>query len=74
MTRKGFVFTLDATLGGFLLILALLSITVLSIQSEDDPFAKVNTVRQAHDMLAVMDAQGILASGNCTNITSYINS
>ncbi len=74
MRRKGFVFTLDATLGIFLMVLALMAIAIMSIQSEADPYATINSLRQAHDMLAVLDAQGMLAQANCSAITAYINS
>ncbi len=73
MRRKGFIFTLDATLGLFLMILALMAITLLALQSEDDPFVKIHSLRQAHDRLAVLDAQGMLDSANCTAIGKYMN-
>ncbi|MFA5105979.1 MAG: hypothetical protein WC506_03395 [Candidatus Micrarchaeia archaeon] len=73
MRLKGFVFTLDATLGVFLMVLALLAITLISSQAESDPYASINALRQSHDMLAVLDAQGYLSQSNCTAIGGYLN-
>ena len=64
---------MDATLGIFLMMLALMAVVIISSQAESDPYSSINSLRQSHDMLAVLDAQGLLASGNCTAIEGYVN-
>lgn len=64
---------MDATLGVFLMVLALLAITIISSQAESDPYASINSLRQSHDMLAVLDSQGYLSQANCTAIEDYLN-
>src|SRR3989344_6116883 len=72
--RRGFVFTIDATLALFLLVLTLIAVSFLSIQAEDDPYARLQAVRAAKDTLAVMEQQGILASAKQPLINGTLNS
>lgn len=71
---RGFVFSIDATLALFLLVFTLITVSFLSVQAEDNPYSRLQVVRSAKDMLAVMGHQGVLASGNQTLIDSTLNS
>ena len=71
---KGFVFTIDATLALFLLVLSLITITFLSIQGQDNPYPRVGIARAGKDTLAVLDHQGVLLSWNSATISSELNS
>jgi len=71
---KGFVYTIDATLGLFLMVLMLATVVFLSIQAEDDPIARVQVVRQGKDALAVMDETGVLATFDQQEISGALNS
>jgi len=62
--RRGFIFTIDATLALFLLVLTLVSVTFLASQAEDSPYASLHIVRSAKDVLIVLEKQGTLAAGN----------
>jgi hypothetical protein len=84
MTRKGrrksakplagFVYTIDATLALFLLVLTLATVVFLSGQAGDDPFASLQLSRVGRDALAVMDMTGVISTGNATLIVSTLNS
>jgi len=71
---RGFVFTIDATLALFLMVLVLATVAFLSSQSEDNPYVKLQVLREAKDTLIVMERQGALSSGNRTLIEGTLNS
>jgi hypothetical protein len=72
--KTGFVFTIDATLALSLLLIILATTVFLSIQAAEDPYGKLQVARTGKDMLAVMDSQGALSSGNNTTIQSAMDS
>lgn len=71
--KKGFVFTIDATLALMLLVLTLVTVSFLSIQAEDNPYARLQVVRAGKDALNVLERQGVLGSGNATLIDDTLN-
>ena len=68
----GFVFSIDATLSAFLMVLMVSTVLFLSVQADDDPYAEVQMVRVGKDVLSAMDRQGTLASGNASLIGSTL--
>ena len=72
-SRRGFVFTIDASLSLMLLVLTLVTITFLSVQAEDNPYVKVHTSRVGKDALAVLERQEMLESANKTLIDNALN-
>ncbi len=74
MRTKGFVFTIDATLALFLMVLVLITIIFLSAQADESPYVNLHMLRIGKDTLSVMDKQGILTSGNVSLMNSSLNS
>ncbi|VVC00890.1 Uncharacterised protein [uncultured archaeon] len=72
--KSGFVFSIDATLALFLLVLVLITVVFLSSQAEESPYVKLQVLRSAKDVLIVMDKAGIVAGGNASAIESALNS
>ena len=71
--KRGFVFTIDATLALFLMVLSIIVISFLSVQAEDKPYVRLETARVGKDVLNVLDRQGILQSGNYDEISNALN-
>ena len=71
---KGFIFSIDATLGLFVLVLFLVSIVFLSAQADLDPYAKLQMTRIGNDALLALDRSGIMLSGNRTLIDGALES
>ncbi len=71
---RGFIYSIDATLALFLMVLTLATVVFLSAQADDDPISRVQVVRLAKDALAVMDEQGTLGSFNSAEIGAALNS
>ena len=71
--QRGFVFSIDATLSAFLLILVLATTVILSVQATGDPYEKLQVVRTGKDALVMLDRQGILSSGNATIVEAALN-
>lgn len=74
MDRQGFVFSIDATLAVFLVVISLAAITFLSYQAESDPYGRLQVARAGKDAMAVLDYRGVLAGGNTSRIESDLNS
>ncbi len=72
--RPGFIYSIDATLGVFLMVLVLATVIFLSGQADEDPIAQVQVVRLGKDVLASMDDLGILATLDPALIGSTLNS
>lgn len=73
VTRKGYVFSLDATLSLFLMVLMVAAISFFSSQAGQDPYGRLQLSRLGHDALVEMDRQGALSSGNATAINQTLN-
>lgn len=71
---RGFIYSIDATLALFLMVLTLATVVFLSSQADDDPIARVQVIRLAKDALAVMDNQGTLSSFDSAEIGAALNS
>ena len=71
--QRGFVFSIDATLSAFLLMLVLATTVLLSVQATGDPYEKLQVVRAGKDALVVLDRQGLLSSGNATMVEAALN-
>ena len=71
--HRGFVFSIDATLSAFLLILVLATTVLLSVQATGDPYEKLQVVRTGKDALLVLDRQSLLSSGNATRVGIALN-
>ena len=71
--RKGFVFSIDATLSAFLLIMILATTVILSVQATGDPYEKLQVVRTGKDALVMLDRQNILSTGNATQVETVLN-
>jgi hypothetical protein len=61
-SRRGFIYTIDATLALFLMVLTLAVVVFLSAQADEDPIGRVQIVRLGKDALAVMDDTGVLGT------------
>lgn len=70
---RGFVFSIDATLSAFLLMMVLATTVLLSVQATGDPYEKLQVARAGKDALVVLDRQGILSSGNATVVETALN-
>jgi hypothetical protein len=73
MGQKGFMFSIDATLSAFLLVMVLATTVLLSVQATGDPYEKLQVIREGKDALVVLDRQGILSSGNATLVDAALN-
>lgn len=71
--KKAFVFSIDATLALMLLVFTLVTVSFLSVQAEDNPYARLQVVRAGKDALAVLAMQGVLGSGNATLVDDALN-
>jgi hypothetical protein len=69
----GFVFSIDATLSAFLLVMILATTMLLSIQATGDPYEKLQVARTGKDVLVMLDRQNILSSGNGTLVEAALN-
>ncbi len=69
---RGFVFSIDATMGMFLILVMLATALFLSLQAQDDPYGKLQMSRIARDAMNSMDERGILG-GNFTVINNSLN-
>ena len=72
-SRQGFIYTIDAALAIFVLMLALSAALLLSSQGEVDPYGKMHLLLVSKDALAAMDSQGILQSGDKAQIEAALN-
>lgn len=70
---RGFVFSIDATLGVFVAVLMLATAIFLSAQAQEDPYGKLQLTRLARDSLNSMDQRGVLAQGNRSVIEEEMN-
>jgi len=70
---QGFVFSIDATLSAFLLVLILATTVLLSAQATGDPYGDLQIARSGKDVLLALDRQGMLGVGNATAIGSALN-
>jgi hypothetical protein len=73
MGRSGFVFSIDATLSAFLLVMVLATTVLLSAQATGDPYEKLQVIRTGKDALVMLDRQGLLSSGNATIVETALN-
>jgi len=71
--KGGFVFSIDATLSAFLLVMVLATTTLLSVQATGDPYEKLQVIRAGKDALVVLDRENLLSSGNATAVETAIN-
>jgi len=71
--HRGFVFSIDATLSAFLLVMVLATTVLLSVQATGDPYEKLQVVRTGKDALVMLDRQNILSSGNATMVETALN-
>ena len=71
--QQGFVFSIDATLSAFLLIMVLATTVLLSVQATGDPYEKLQVVRTGKDALVILDRQGVLSDGNATDVEAALN-
>ena len=72
--KPGFVFSIDATMAGFLMILMLAVAAFLSAQADESPYSSLQIARAGNDALAMMAASKVLYSNNSTIIGEAINS
>ncbi|MCX6773236.1 MAG: hypothetical protein NTV88_05740 [Candidatus Micrarchaeota archaeon] len=70
---RGFVFTIDATLALFLLVLSVVVVSFLSLQAEDAPYVRLGIARVGKDTLNVLDRQGIIEAGSTPQIEAALN-
>ena len=70
---RGFVFSIDATLALFLLVLTLVTVSFLSVQAEDNPYVRVQVARAGKDALYLLERQGVLATGDRGAIDNELN-
>ena len=73
MHKRGFVFTIDATLALMLLVMSVVVISFLAVQAEDKPYVRLGIARVGKDTLNVLDRQGILETGSKTLIEGALN-
>jgi len=71
--RRGYVFSLDATLALFLMVIIVAAAGFFSSQADLDPYGRLQLARIGHDALVVMDSQGVLEDGNATAINQTLN-
>ena len=71
--HRGFVFSIDATLSAFLLVLVLATTVILSVQATGDPYEKLQVIRTGKDTLVALDRQNILSAGNATRVEIALN-
>ena len=69
----GFVFSIDATLSAFLLVMVLATTVLLSVQATGDPYEKLQVARAGKDALVILDRQNALSSGNSTTVETALN-
>jgi hypothetical protein len=70
----GFVFSIDATLAVFIMILAVVVAVLLVSQGAGDPYGGTQASLVAKDTLFALDYQGMLSSQNSTAITAALSS
>ena len=69
---KGFVFSIDAALAAFLLMLVLITITFLSTQADRDALGGVQMSRVGKDALYALDRQGNLQTFDNATISASL--
>lgn len=74
ISSRGFVFTLDAAFGIFLMVAVLLTISFLSAQADTDSLSQLQLSRVGKDMLFLLDKGGDLQTFNATIVDSTLNS
>ncbi|MFA6907344.1 MAG: hypothetical protein WC263_00795, partial [Candidatus Micrarchaeia archaeon] len=70
---RGFVFSMDAALSAFLLVLVLATTVLLSAQAAGDPYEKLQVARIGKDAMVMLDRQGMLSSENATMVGAALN-
>ncbi len=73
MKNKGFIFSIDAAVALFVMVLALVTVSYFSYQAEKSPYIKLQLERTAYDVLMVLDARGLLQSANASLIGEGLN-
>jgi len=71
-TKKGFIFSLDATMAVFMLVFVLLATSFMLEQSSTDSLSQLQATRIGKDALAVLDKEGDLQSFNGTRIEAKL--
>ncbi|MCX8175139.1 MAG: hypothetical protein N3E51_02950 [Candidatus Micrarchaeota archaeon] len=71
--KAGFIYTIDATLALFLLLLASATVVFLSAQAEESPYVRLQMVRVGKDSLAILDRSGALSGGDAALIGRMLN-
>jgi hypothetical protein len=73
MSRRGFVYTLDAMFAVLILLILLATFSFFSADAEENPYPLLVLKKQANDMLIVLDKKGDLATGNITQINESLH-
>lgn len=72
--EAGFVFSIDATLAVFLMILMLEATVFLSMQADEDPYGGLMASRAGNDALFAMAQSNALSSANNSTIEAAMDS